>query len=121
MVGTALDMARITFDYGINETEATQPTEALDGWNFELQLAAKRLFPRKPFDLKGTLPSSGSVNGFVQLIKRDDTETTCVFEGEVTTPTFHSWTGANTTTAFTSVRTANLASSSTFRDTYWSL
>ena len=74
-------MARITFEFGINETEATQQTEALDGFNFDLELGAKRLFPRKPIDLKGTLPNAGSVNGIMQLIKRDNTETTLVYSG----------------------------------------
>ena len=117
----ALDMPRITFDFGINETEATQETEALTGENFDLELAARRLFPRKPIDLKGTLPNAGSVNGIMQLITREDVETTLVYSGEATTPAVYSWTGDNTSTAFTSERTTNCFSASMLRDTYWAL
>ena len=115
-------MAKLEFPYGLNETEATQITEALSGHNFELELAATRLFPRKPIDLKGTVPNGGSVNGLMQLVTRDDTETTLVYGGgSVTTPAIYSWTGNNTSTAFTSVRTTNCFSTSMLRDTYWSL
>jgi hypothetical protein len=116
-------MARVTFDFGINETEATQETEALSGINFDLELAARRLFPRRPIDIKGTLPNGGSVNGLLQLIKRDNTETTLVYSGgeNAATPALYEWTGANTSTAFTSVRTTNCFSTSMLRDTYWSL
>ena len=112
---------KITFEHGLNETEATQPTEAHEGWNFDLELGAKRLFPRKPIDLKGTVPNGGSINGIMQLVKRDNTETTLIYGGEATVPTLYSWTGVNTSTAFTSKRTTNLASSSMLRGTYWSL
>ena len=114
-------MGKLTFDFGINETEATQQTEALAGFNFDLELAAKRLFPRRPIDLKGTLPNAGSVNGLMQLVTRADVETTLVFSGEATTPAIYSWTGLNTSTAFTSERTTNCFSTSMLRDTYWSL
>ena len=114
-------MAKLEFPFGLNETEATQPGEALSGHNFELELAATRLFPRKPIDLKGTVPNGGSVNGLMQLVTRGEVETTLVYGGAATTPTLYSWTGSNTSTAFTSERTTNLASSSMLRDTYWSL
>ena len=110
----------LTFDFGLNETEATQQTEAQEGYNFDLELGAKRLFPRKPIDLKGTVPNAGSVNAILQLVKRDDSETTLIM-GDATTPTLYSWTGTNTTTAFTSERTTNIASTSMLRGTYWSL
>lgn len=115
-------MARITFDHGINETESTLDTEALTGCNFNLEQGAKRLFPRKPIDLKGSTPNGGSVNGIMQLVKRDDTETTLIYGGgSVTTPTLYSWTGNNTSTAFTSERTTNINSASMMRAVYWSL
>jgi len=115
-------MARITFDHGVNETESTQPTECESGYNFELQLASHHLKPRLPIDLKGTVPNAGSVQGLMQLITTTDTETTLVYGGgQVTTPTLYSWTGANTSTAFTSVRTTNLDSSSMLRGAYYAL
>jgi hypothetical protein len=114
-------MGKLTFDFGINETEATQDTEAFTGYNFDLELAAKRLFPRLPIDLKGTLPNVGSVNGLMQLVTREDDETTLVFSGEATTPAIYSWTGINTSTAFTSERTTNCFTGSMLRDNYWSL
>lgn len=115
-------MARITFEFGINETESTTDKEALTGCNFDLELGARRLFPRKPIDLKGTVPNGGSVNGIMQLVTRDDVETTIVYgAGSVTTPTLYSWTGANTSTAFTLERTTNLDSASMLRAVYWSL
>ena len=115
-------MPRITFDYGINETESTQITECEEGYNFELELASKNLKPRMPIDLKGTVPNGGSVNGIMQLITTGDSETTLVYGGgEVTTPSIYSWTGNNTSTAFTNVRTTNLGSSSLLRGVYWAL
>jgi len=114
-------MGRLTFQFGLNETEATQESEAKEGWNFDLELGATRLFPRKPIDSKGTLPNAGSVNGIMQLIQRDDTETTLIYGGACTTPSIYSWTGVNTSTAFTSERTTNLGSSSMLRGVYWSL
>jgi len=114
-------MAKLEFNFGLNETESTQPTEALSGYNFELELAATRLFPRKPIDRKATVPNAGSVNGLMQLVERDGTETSLVYGAEATTPTLYSWTGGDTSTAFTNVRTTTMASASMLRDTYWSL
>ncbi len=104
-----------TFDFGINETDSTQVTEALSGENFDLFLAAKHLFPRRTFDLKGTAPNAASINGINQLIKRDDSDTTLVFEA--VPPTYYLWDGAT----FTSVRTTSLDTDSMFRDTHWPL
>lgn len=115
-------MARITFGFGINETEATKDNEAEDGFNFDLELDSNNLHPRSGIDLKGTLPNAGSVNGIMQLVTTSNVETTLVYgAGDVTTPTIYSWDGSNTSTAFTSQRTTNLASSSVLRGTYWSL
>jgi len=115
-------MPRITFDYGINETESTQQNECESGYNFELELASKHLKPRLPIDLKGTVPNGGSVNGIMQLVTTADSETTLIYGGgTVTTPAIYSWTGANTSTAFTSVRTTNLGSTSMLRGVYYGL
>jgi hypothetical protein len=113
-------MSRITFDYGINETESTQINECETGYNFELELSSKHLRPRSAIDLKGSVPNGGSVNGLMQLVTTANSETTLVY-GSATTPTIYSWTGSNTSTAFTSVRTSNLASDSMLRSVYWAL
>jgi len=115
-------MARIVFDHGLNETESTKPSECESGYNFKLELDSRHLAPREPIDLKGSVPNGGSVNGLMQLVTTGDTETTLVYgAGSVTTPAIYSWTGSNTSTAFTSVRTTNLDSDSTLRGVFWAL
>jgi hypothetical protein len=115
-------VARVTFDFGLNETESTAPNECESGYNFKLQLDSKHLAPRKAIDLKGSVPNGGYVNGLMQLVTTDNVETTLVYGGgSVTTPAIYSWTGSNTSTAFTSVRTTNLDSDSMLRGTFWAL
>lgn len=103
---------RVQFPGGLNEQQNPTLYECIEGYNFDLGLKASKLIPRKPIDLKGTATNALSVNGFVQLVKRDNTETTLVQSGD----TVYLWDGAN---SFTSKGT--VSSSSRLRDTYWSL
>ena len=109
---------RVIYPYGLNETEATNESEVHAGYNFELQFGAKKLSPRGPIDLKGTAPNGGSINGIMQLVTRANSVTTLIY-ADASTPTLYNWTGANTSTAFTSVRTTS--SDSMLRAAYWSL
>lgn len=109
---------RTTFQGGLNENDGTRPEECQAGQNFELTLGDTDLRPRKSFDLKGTSTNAGEISGLMQLIKRDDTETTLVFEDDGVTPTIYLWNGGST---FTSKRTSNLAVGSKLRDVHWDL
>src|SRR5688500_668345 len=100
----------LDFSGGLNENPAPALNEALAGYNFDLQKNQKKLRPRRPFDLKGTAPTTGSGSGLLQLIKRDNTETTLVQVGSQV----YTWDGAST---FTS--TATVATTSQLRDVYW--
>lgn len=103
---------RLLFSGGLNEQQMPSLLECISGYNFELGLRQSKLVPRKPFDLKGTAPNALSSNGFLQLVKRDNTETTLVQTGD----TVYLWDGAN---SFTNKGT--VSSLSRLRDCYWSL
>lgn len=107
-------MASLTFEGGINEQDLTQvsPSECIEGFNFELGMVNTHFNPRKPFDLKGTATNESNVNGFIQLIKNDDSETTLVQSSD----TVYLWDGGAT---FTSKGT--VSSSSRLRGTTWGL
>lgn len=109
---------RITFQGGLNENDSTRPEECQAGQNFELNSGDTDLRPRRPCDLKGTATNAGDISGLMQLIKRDDTETTLVFEDDGVTPTIYTWDGGST---FTSKRTDSLAIGSKLRDVHWDL
>jgi hypothetical protein len=102
----------LEFGGGLNENPVPDINEALVGYNFELQKNQSKLRPRRPFDLKGTAPNAATINGLLQLIKRDASETTLVQSGG----SIYTWNGAAT---FTS--TATVATTSMLRDAYWSL
>lgn len=90
-------MAELTFNGGLNEQDDTQvqPVECTSGYNFELALGNTHLRARKPFDLLGTATNAGSLNGIIQLIKADNTETTLVQAGD----TVYLWNGTSTFTS----------------------
>jgi hypothetical protein len=111
-------MATIRFSGGINENDGADIEECQSGQNFELQYRSTDFRPRPPMDLKGTSTLEGAIAGILQLIKRDDTETTLIFDDDAATPTLYLWDGADD---FTSKRTANLTTGSKLRDVYWSL
>jgi len=107
-------MASLTFEGGINEQDVSlvKPGECTSGYNFDLSFMQSRFRPRKAFGLLGTATNGSTVNGIIQLIKNDDTETTLVQAGD----TVYLWDG---TTSFTSKGTVN--ASSYLRGTTWSL
>lgn len=104
-------MTRILFAGGLNENQNPNIIEAQAGYNFELGFSQTKFVPRTPFDLAGTATNALSINGLMQLVKRDNTETTLVCSGDVV----YKWDG----TTFTSVGT--VTNGSLLRDTYWSL
>lgn len=107
-------MALLTFEGGLNEQDASlvEPSECIEGYNFELGSRNTHFRPRKPFDLLGTATNASQIHGFIQLIKADDTETTLVQAGD----TVYQWDGSST---FTSKGTVNGASR--LRGTTWTL
>lgn len=104
----------LTFEGGLNQQDISlvKQAECIDGYNFELDYINTHFNPRKPFDLKGTATNATSINGFVQLIKNDDTETTLVQSGD----TVYQWDG---NASFTSRGT--VSSSSRLRGASWEL
>ncbi len=102
----------LTFAHGLNENTNPTEGECSSGANFTLNATQTSLVPRLPFDLKGTAPNAGSLTGFLQLIKRDNTETTLTVNGN----TVYLWNGAST---FTSKGT--ITAPGYLRGAYWSL
>lgn len=104
---------KLYFGGGINENQYPTLVEAAtDSFNFDLAKDSTKLIPRAPFDKKATMPNAANVLGFMQLVKRDDTETTLVQAGA----TVYKWNGASTTT-----NVGTVTSTSELRDTTWPL
>jgi hypothetical protein len=104
---------KILFGGGVNESETPNINEGASGsQNFDLEKDSYKMVPRAPFDLLGTSTNAGDIRGFVQLVKRDDTETTLVQSGGVV----YKWNGSST---FSSAGTCSATSQ--LRGTYWSL
>lgn len=104
---------KVFYGAGLNENQYPHPSEAAVGsYNFDLQKDSSYLFPRMPFDLLATATGGAEIRGLLQLIKRDDTETTLVQSGG----SVLKWDGAST---FSSVATVTTVAQ--LRDTYWSL
>lgn len=104
-------MPRILFSGGLNENQNPNIMEAKAGYNFELGFSQTKFIPRAPFALLGTATNGSSINGFAQLVKHNNTETTLVCAGT----TVYQWDG----TTFTSRGT--VTSGTLMRDIYWSL
>lgn len=105
---------KIFYGAGLNENQFPHPGEAATGsYNFDLKKDSSYLFPRMPFDKLGTATNGGDIRGILQLIKRDDTETTLIQSGSEV----YLWDGGAT---FTSKTTLNTAVSK-LRDTFWPL
>lgn len=107
-------MAELTFQGGLNEQDISlvAPQDCINGYNFELGSTNSHFNPRKPFDLLGTATNALSINGIIQLIKNDDTETTIIQSGD----TVYLWNGGST---FTSKGTVTAGSK--LRGTTWTL
>jgi len=102
----------LDFKYGLNENASPDAGECSVGFNFEMNATQSSFIPRKPFDLAGTAPNGGATTGLLQLIKRDNTETTLTVNGN----TVYQWDGASTFTSKGTVTTP-----AWLRDAYWSL
>lgn len=64
----------IRFGGGLNtraSEDEIQPREASGGQNFDLDMRNSSFRSRMPFDLVGTVPNAGQINGFVSLLKSD--------------------------------------------------
>jgi hypothetical protein len=109
---------KMLFPGGLNENDGTLMEECQKGWNFELRYGDTDLRPRMPNDLKGTAPNLGSIRGQMQLIKKDDDETTLIFADDGVTPILYLWDGGS---SWTSKRTTNLAVGSKLRDIHFVL
>jgi len=107
-------MTDIFFGGGINQRDDLNisPEECFSGQNFLLDAKARSFRPRLPCDLLGTATGGGLISSIMQLIKRDDTETSLVVSG----PNVYKWNGATTFSSMTTVVT-----DSQLRATYWSL
>ncbi len=107
-------MSKISLNsqFGLNENPQPDIGECTAGYNFDLALDQNWFQPRKPFDLKGTAPNAGAINGVMQLVKRDNTQTTLICAGN----TVYLWDGGSTWTS-----KGTVTSGSMLRDTYWSL
>jgi hypothetical protein len=104
---------KVFFGGGLNESQTPDLSEAAQGsYNFDLSKDSYKLIPRYPFDLKGTATNTNEVRGLMQLVKRDDTETTLVQAEE----TVYRWDGSST---FSSMGT--VATNSQLRDVHWAL
>ncbi len=104
---------RVTFVGGLNEQEFPSLSEAAAGsQNFDLNKSQLQYIPRRPFDQVSVAPNESSVNGIMQLVKRDGTETTLVQAGK----DVYEWAGGTTWTVRGSV-----SANSKLRDVYWSL
>lgn len=104
---------KVFFSGGLNEQQQPHINEAAEGsYNFDLSKDRYALKPRAPFDLIATTPNVGDIRGIMQLVKRDNSETTLIQATNV----LYSWNGAST---FTSVGTPNATSQ--LRGAYWSL
>lgn len=104
-------MPRILFSGGLNENQNPNILEAKAGYNFELGFAQTKFIPRLSFGLSSTATNAASINGFMQLVKRDNTETTLVCAGN----TVYQWDGSTFTSR------GSVTAGSLLRDTYWSL
>jgi hypothetical protein len=102
----------LKFPFGLNENLDQDVGECSDGYNFELAYGQTGMVPRAPFDLKGTAPNAGAITGIMQLVKRDNTQTTLIAAGNV----LYKWDGASSWT-----NKASITAPALLRDTYWSL
>ena len=111
--------AQLRFGGGLNQLddELIHPEECIDGENFELETESRHFHSRASFDLKGTATNAGVIRGIMQLVKRDNSETTLVQSSELV----YLWDGAASFTAKTPTASTPVNTNSLLRGTYWSL
>lgn len=105
---------KLTFAGGINEQDISlvDPSECIDGYNFELGFHNTHLNGRSPFDLIATATNGSQIRGFIQNITNADVDTTLVQAGD----TVYEWDGQST---FTSRGT--VSATSKLRGVNWTL
>lgn len=95
----------LKFGGGLNSRtlpEDIDPSECADlSQNFGLDIENVAFFRRAPFDLVGTAPNGGSINGFAQLQNANGSTSTIIQSG----PNVYSWDG--TLNGFTQVGTVD--------------
>jgi len=111
--------AELKFGGGLNQLgdESIHPEECTVGENFLLNADSHDLLPRPGFDLKGTATNGGVTRGIMQLVKRDNSETTLVQSSEKV----YLWNGSTGFTDKTPVASTTVATDSLLRGEYWSL
>lgn len=78
------DAVILRFGGGLNTSaseDEINPRDAADGQNFILDIKNSAYRNRKPFDLLGTTPNTGSIDGFANLQKTDGTISMLVQSG----------------------------------------
>lgn len=112
-------MAELRFGGGLNQLddERINPFECIEGENYLLCSDSGQFKPRPPFDLKGTATNAAEIRGIMQLVKRDNTETTLVQAEEVV----YEWDGSTSWVVETPSSAANVTATSLLRASYWSL
>lgn len=87
------DAIVVRFGGGINSRaseDEIHPNECAAGENFTLDPKKTAYISRKPFDLLGTAPNAGSIDGFANLLKADGTVSMLVQAGT----NVYEWTGS---------------------------
>ena len=75
----------LRFGGGLNtraSSDEIDERECSDGQNFDLDLGNTQWRPRAPFDLAGTAPNAGRINGFAQLVAADGSISTIIQAGD---------------------------------------
>ena len=101
---------KLRFGGGLNSrasSDEIDPRECASGQNFDLDLGNTQFRPRKPFDLMGTAPNAGRINGFAQLVTTGGVVSTLIqAAGNVykVTPDWDTWTLVGTVSTSARIR-----------------
>jgi hypothetical protein len=102
----------LRFGGGLNENSDPNPDECSMGYNFDLDVNNASFKARLPIDVYGTAPNGGSINAILQLVKRDNTDTTLVNASDK----IYLWDGSSGFTLKTTI-----TDGAKLRSAYWSL
>jgi hypothetical protein len=101
---------KLRFGGGLNtraSSDEIDPRECADGQNFDLDLGNTQFRPRKPFDLMGTAPNAGRINGFAQLVTTGGVISTLIQAADTVykvTPDWDTWTNVGTVSTSARIR-----------------
>ncbi len=87
----------IKFGGGVNPRRSEDdidPREASEGGNFDLDVENANFEPRRPFALRGAVPSGRDIRGFAQVVQQDGTISSLIQAGE----DVYTWDGGSTFT-----------------------